>query len=312
MRAESEDTKVARESEVPKDLYALLGVEPDAEPSDIKKGYYDKMKICHPDVAGEDGEEVCILLNDAYEVLSDSAKKAAYDKEVSIQVKNPDSNTSLEAVVDTDNRPVWKWTSKAGNSTTRPTYTGRPLSRSRWDKVSPEDAGEKWAAQQFVFVDEWRCIACRNCCDVASKTFCIDADAGRARVFSQWGNSEECLDYAVLACPVDCIYWVSREELQVLEFVTRRHCFDTGNELPNPMLARQGSGMDADKFADPFTMAGKFQFKIDSARFKQESKNLQNMSDASARIQARIKELFSGLSESLFSAGWGRKKPPKP
>lgn len=49
-----------------------------------------------------------------------------------------------------------------------------------------------------VFVDEWTCIACRNCCDVAPRTFCIDADAGRARVFAQWGNGEELLDYAAL------------------------------------------------------------------------------------------------------------------
>lgn len=29
-------------------------------------------------------------------------------------------------------------------------------------------------------------------------------------------SPKEYLDYAVASCPVDCIYWVSREELQVV------------------------------------------------------------------------------------------------
>lgn len=72
----------------------------------------------------------------------------------------------------------------------KPVYNGRPLSRSLHRKVPPEDQGEKWNDEKFateictvgvllrsvslswsfatgfvakVFVDEWTCIACRNC-----------------------------------------------------------------------------------------------------------------------------------------------------
>ena len=36
-----------------------------------------------------------------------------------------------------------------------------------------------------VFVDEFTCIGCRNCCNVCPKTFDIEDDWGRARVMKQ-------------------------------------------------------------------------------------------------------------------------------
>ncbi|CAK9096272.1 Chaperone protein dnaJ C76 [Durusdinium trenchii] len=193
------------------------------------------MKICHPDIAGDDGEEICILLNDAYDLLSDPKEKKAYD----IELHGANGMPKPVQISVSTLAGEHEWTSKAGNKKMKPVYNGRPLSRSLHRKVPPEDQGEKWNDEKFVFVDEWTCIACRNCCDVAPRTFCIDADAGRARVFAQWGNSEELLDYAVQACPVDCIYWVSRDELQVLEYVTR------------------------DRLEDPFTMATDFKAKLE-------------------------------------------------
>ena len=35
--------------------YALLGIKPDATPSEIKAAYYSLSKLCHPDVCGVDG-----------------------------------------------------------------------------------------------------------------------------------------------------------------------------------------------------------------------------------------------------------------
>ncbi|CAE7240578.1 DJC76 [Symbiodinium natans] len=251
------------------------------------------MKICHPDVAGDDGEEVCILLNDAYDVLSNEEEKKAYDIEL-VQ-----RNGSKEPVfVDDDLSPTWDWTSKAGNKKEKPVYNGRPLSRSLYHKV--EDKGPKHDEEKFVFVDEWTCIACRNCCDVAPKTFCIDADAGRARVFAQWGNGEELLDYAVQSCPVDCIYWVSREELQALEYVTRDRMFENGNQPPCSMAARQGTGGGTD---DPFRMATGFMAKRAEEKRRQEA--LGEGSENFGAMQERIRELFSRLSERLRRAGWG-------
>ncbi|CAE7734065.1 DJC76 [Symbiodinium pilosum] len=55
----------------------------------------------------------------------------------------------------------------------------------------------------------------------------MDADDTRARVYAQWGDNEDDLQWAKKSCPVDCISWVSRQELQVLEHVTAEHMFET-------------------------------------------------------------------------------------
>ncbi|CAL1151455.1 unnamed protein product [Cladocopium goreaui] len=286
----------------PSNLYELLGVDDNADSDEIKKAYYDKMKICHPDIAGDDGEEICILLNDAYDLLSDPEEKEAYD----IQLHRANGTQKPVLLLDPspqDLSPTWDWTSKTGNKRSKPVYNGRPLSRSLHHKVAPEDQGVKWEEQKFVFVDEWTCIACRNCCDVAPRTFCIDADAGRARVFAQWGNSEELLDYAVQACPVDCIYWVSRDELQVLEYVTRDRMFETGNSLPCSMAARQGTGGG---LSDPFSMASDFQAKLEEeAERRRRGGAPQGTSASVTEMQQRIQELFGKLSDRLRTAGWG-------
>jgi len=168
--------------------------------------------------------------------------------------------------------------------------------------VPPESQGVKHQAQRFVFVDEWSCIACRNCCDVAPKTFCIDADAGRARVFSQWGNSEEDLDYAVSACPVDCISWVDRPQLQALEYVTRRELYEVGNQLPCPMAIRQGS-VEGKK--DPFQLAQDFAQGVASESDKARNQGRAALlSKSAAVVQERIQAVFSNLKGHLRDVGW--------
>jgi len=287
----------------PSNLYELLGVDDDANADQIKRAYYDKMKICHPDIAGDDGDEICILLNDAYDLLSDPDEKEAYD----IQLHRANGTQKPVLFLDPspqDLSPTWDWTSKTGNKKEKPVYNGRPLSRSLHHKVPPEEQGEKWTEQKFVFVDEWTCIACRNCCDVAPRTFCIDADAGRARVFAQWGNSEELLDYAVQACPVDCIYWVSRDELQVLEYVTRDRMYETGNSVPCSMAARQGTGGGLE---DPFSMATNFQAKLEEEAERRRRGGAPQGTNAATvtEMQERIQDLFGKLSDRLRVAGWG-------
>ncbi len=71
--------------------------------------------------------------------------------------------------------------------------------------------------QQMVYVDEHTCVGCYNCATIAQSTFFMEAEHGRARVFSQWGDDDETISIAIETCPVDCIHYVPYDELVRLE-----------------------------------------------------------------------------------------------
>lgn len=71
--------------------------------------------------------------------------------------------------------------------------------------------------QKAVWVDEAVCIGCRYCAHVASNTFVLEPDLGRSRAIRQDGDSTERIQEAIDTCPVDCIHWVSYEELPSLQ-----------------------------------------------------------------------------------------------
>ena len=71
---------------------------------------------------------------------------------------------------------------------------------------------------RFTYVDEDTCIGCMNCVFVARNTFFMeDSLRGRARVYHQGGDSEDTIDVAIDTCPVNCIHYVSHEDLVTLE-----------------------------------------------------------------------------------------------
>ena len=63
---------------MPRDYYDILGVSKQASEGDIKKAFRKKAHQLHPDKGGDKAkfQEV----NEAYEVLSDAQKRAAYDR----------------------------------------------------------------------------------------------------------------------------------------------------------------------------------------------------------------------------------------
>lgn len=64
-----------------KDYYETLGVSRDAGPDEIKRAYRRLARKYHPDVSSEPGAEERIKeVNEAYEVLKDPDKRAAYDR----------------------------------------------------------------------------------------------------------------------------------------------------------------------------------------------------------------------------------------
>lgn len=102
--------------------------------------------------------------------------------------------------------------------------------------------------QKAVWVDEAVCIGCRYCAHVASNTFLVEPNWGRSRALRQDGDSTETIQEAIDTCPVDCIHWVSYEELPALEEQSRtQELLPLG--LPTPArprrtLPRQAGGQE--------------------------------------------------------------------
>src|ERR1035437_5427863 len=62
------------------DYYKILGVSAHATGVEIKKAYWTKAKIYHPDLnSSEDAHQTFALINEAYDVLTDEDKRSRFD-----------------------------------------------------------------------------------------------------------------------------------------------------------------------------------------------------------------------------------------
>ncbi|KAL7117187.1 hypothetical protein ACP275_03G057100 [Erythranthe tilingii] len=208
-------------------LYELLGIDASSDKAQIKEAYRSLQKRCHPDIAGPSGHDMAIVLNEAYALLSDPISRLAYDKELA------------------------KITDMQG-------YTGKPIYSSWFGSESEERA---------VFVDEVKCIGCLKCALLAENTFAVESVYGRARVVSQWADSENKIQEAIGACPVDCISIVERSNLAALEFVMSKQT--------RGKVRIGASNTAGERTLDIFDEVEKFQARYDkhkaSAKFSKES-----------------------------------------
>ena len=226
------------------DFYELMGVPEDADIKTIKRAYYDLAMFCHPDRSGDDGHDLCVVLNDAYAILKDPVQREAYDAELAVQRED-----------DLDE------------------FTGKAYSKWTTRKAEP---GETRA----VFVDEFTCIGCKQCVWAAPATFRMEDEHGRSRVYAQWLNSEEDIDCAIASCPVDCIHWVQKEQLPYLEHVTRF----VDKVSVGIMQSGQGRQSVADPFDAAYAYQKFRERKIEQRRRKlEEERKNREWAEANAR-----------------------------
>lgn len=86
--------------------------------------------------------------------------------------------------------------------------------------------------EKAIWVDESACIGCQYCVHVATNTFIVDEDLGRARVIRQNGDNLEVVQEAMDTCPVDCMHWVDFEDLDKLDASLNRDMFQSLGKLP--------------------------------------------------------------------------------
>ena len=98
------------------------------------------------------------------------------------------------------------------SSSKHPAYSLQYFDRDFDEFVELDDSGEPLQAR-FVYVDEYSCVGCTLCTGVATNTFMMEEEYGRARVFNQEGDDLEIVAEAIGTCPVDCIHFVSWEDL---------------------------------------------------------------------------------------------------
>ncbi|KAG0580068.1 hypothetical protein KC19_4G144700 [Ceratodon purpureus] len=243
------------------DYYDVLGVSVNSSPAEIRKAYRMLQKKHHPDVAGEKGHAMTLLLNEAYATLMDDSLRGTYNEAHS-------HKAAMRA---------------AGHTM----FSGSPFSQ--W--VGPD-------RPQGIFVDENVCIGCRECVYAACKTFSMDDAEGTARVTRQWGDPEPTIKQAIELCPVNCIHYVEREDLAVLEYLIRPQ-------------QKQGNGVYGGGWERPknvFMAARTFKRQMEDKKTRATGSV---MKETPAQKQARMEAEFK-MKAGAFWRFWSWSAQPMP
>lgn len=233
-------TKYKFMKEGQQDYYQVLGVPVGATPQDIRKAYRKLQKKYHPDIAGEKGHAMTLLLNEAYQILMRDDLRAKYD------------------------------VSNGKNSQMNSQFTG--LAYSSWNGPERPEA---------LFVDENTCIGCRECVFHASKTFIMDEALGCARVKVQFGDDDSQIKASLDSCPVNCIHWVDREDLPILEFLAR----------PYPKASNGVFGGGWERPSNVFMAAKTYKRKMNEMQISktESSASEETVAQHKARMNAQLK-----------------------
>lgn len=116
-------------------------------------------------------------------------------------------------------------------------------------RVEVDDETGEPIRQQMVYVDEHACIGCTNCATIADSTFFMESWYGRARVYNQWGDTEDTIAMAIETCPVDCIHYVPYEELKTLEIERREQLINNQARLVNQGESAHMAGVGGGGFS---------------------------------------------------------------
>ena len=94
------------------DLYAVLGIAPDATPEVIKSAYRTLAKQYHPDLGGAgqaDATPMFIELHEAYQILSDPVARNDYDRgHTESQAQEFDASKDDEYTAHIDPEEIWR------------------------------------------------------------------------------------------------------------------------------------------------------------------------------------------------------------
>eukprot|EP00747_Dinoflagellata_sp_TGD_P189286 gnl/TRDRNA2_/TRDRNA2_49438_c0_seq1.p1 gnl/TRDRNA2_/TRDRNA2_49438_c0~~gnl/TRDRNA2_/TRDRNA2_49438_c0_seq1.p1 ORF type:complete len:442 (+),score=71.60 gnl/TRDRNA2_/TRDRNA2_49438_c0_seq1:42-1367(+) len=248
----------------PADYFELLGIHEDATAQDVKSAYRRLQKVVHPDIAGEAATPFGAILNMAY-------------------------NTLMDDVV----REVYAAQAKAVKKEMGGSFDGRPVST--W-------AGEEREGRA-IFVDETVCIGCKACTLNAPNTFAMETRHGRARCTTQWGDDEDTISAAMEMCPVDCIHWVQRGQLAVLEF-SMKGC--QREDIAIMARRRSGNMGAAASSQSPFTRAENMLKLRKEARAEQMRKKKLKAGEGvhDEVLVAAIAAAWLELPKTVRDSGW--------